>query len=89
MKATVKSFKGFGILVTQAKVSLQATGLASQLFKTKDLCECLVKLMKTMESAKYTIKEVTQAFQELDYGEDTCSINRYTQKECKAVAFLK
>ena len=29
-----------------------------------------------MESAKYTIKEATQAIQELDFGEDTCNINQ-------------
>ena len=33
-----------------------------------------------MESAKYAIKEVTQAIEELDFGEDTCSINRYIEK---------
>ena len=33
-----------------------------------------------MESAKYTIKEAVQAIQELDFGEDTCNINRYIKK---------
>ena len=33
-----------------------------------------------MESAKYTIKEAVQAIQELDFGEDTCSINQYIKK---------
>ena len=33
-----------------------------------------------MESAKYTNKEVVQAIQELDFGEDTCSINCYIQR---------
>ena len=33
-----------------------------------------------MESAKYTIKEVVQAIQELDIGEDTCNINQYIKK---------
>ena len=33
-----------------------------------------------MESAKYTINEAVQAIQELHFGEDTCSINRYIQK---------
>ena len=33
-----------------------------------------------MESAEYTIEEAVQAIQELDFGENTCSINRYIQK---------
>ena len=57
MKAIVKSFEGSGILVTQAKVSLQKSGLAGQLLKIKDQCECLVNLIEKMESAKNTIKE--------------------------------
>ena len=36
VKATVVSFVGSGILVTQAKVSLQKRGLAGQLLKIKD-----------------------------------------------------
>ena len=57
MKAIVESFVGCGSLTTQAKVSLQISGLADQLLRIKDQYECLVKLIKTMESAKYTIKE--------------------------------
>ena len=81
VKAIVESFVGFGILVTQAKVSLQKSGLAGQLLKIKDYYECLVKLIETMESAKYTIKEAVQAIQELDFGEDTCNINRYIKRK--------
>ena len=33
-----------------------------------------------MESAKYTNKEAVQAFQELDFEEDTCNINQYIKK---------
>ena len=36
-----KTFEGSGILATQAKVSLQTTGLGTQLFKIKDQYECL------------------------------------------------
>ena len=36
-----------------------------------------------MESAKYTSKKAVQAIQELDFEEDTCSINRYIQKKAK------
>ena len=52
MKAIVESFKGSVIFVTYAKFSLQTTGLATQLLKTKDLYDCLVELIETMESAK-------------------------------------
>ena len=51
VKAIEESFEGSGILVTQAKVSSQTTGLAAQLLKIKDRYECLVKFMKTMERA--------------------------------------
>ena len=74
-KAIVESFVGSGILVTQAKVSLQKSGLAGQPLKIKDQYECLVKLIEMMESAKYTIKEAGQAIQELNFGEDTRNIN--------------
>ena len=43
-----KTFEGSGILVTQAKVSLQTTGLGTQLFKIKDQYECLGKPPETM-----------------------------------------
>ena len=80
VKVIVESFVGSGILVTQAKVSLQKSGLAGQLLKIKDQYECLVKLIEKMESAKYTIKEAVQAIQELDSGEDSCNINQYIKK---------
>ena len=69
--------------MTQAKISLQTTGLATQLLKFKDQNQCLVKLMEMVESAMYTIKEAVQAMQELDLGEDTFSINRYIKKYAK------
>ena len=71
VKAIVESFVGSRNLVTQAKVSMQKSGLAGQLLKINDQYECLVKLIEKMESAKYTIKEAVQAIQELDLGEDT------------------
>ena len=80
VKAIVESFVGSGILVTQAKVSLQKSGLAGRLLKIKDQYECLVKLIEKMESAKYIIKEAVQAIQKLDFGEDTCNINQYIEK---------
>ena len=46
VKAIAESFVGSGILVTQAKVSSQKSGLAGQLLKIKDQYECLVKLLE-------------------------------------------
>ena len=80
MKAIVESFVDSEIFVTQAKVSLQKSGLTGQLLKLKDQYEWLVKLIEKMESAKYTIKEAVQAIQELDFGEDTYNINQYIKK---------
>ena len=36
-----------------------------------------------------TIKEAVQPIQELDFGEDTCSINCCMEKECKTMRFFK
>ena len=41
VKAIMESFVGSGILVTQAKVSLQKSDLAGRLLKIKDQYECL------------------------------------------------
>ena len=81
MKAIVENFEKSGVLVTQEKASLQTPGLADQLLKIKEQNECLVELIETMESAKYTIKEAVEAIQELDFREDTCNINRYIKKK--------
>ena len=80
VKAIVESFVGSGILVTQAKVSLQKSASTGQLLKIKDQYKCRVKLIEKMESAKYTIKEAVQAIQELDFGENICNINQYIKK---------
>ena len=80
VKAIVESFVGSGIMVTQAKVSLQKSGLAGQLLRFKDQYECLVKLIDKMESVKYTIFEAVQAIQKLDFGDNTCNINQYIKK---------
>ena len=90
VKAVIKNFVGSGIFVTQAKVSLQKSGLAGQLIKIKDQYECLVKLIDKMEIAKYTIKEkAVQSIQKLDFGEDTCNINQYIKKRMQKMTFLK
>ena len=82
MKAITESFVGYGILVNQAKVCLEKSGLAGQLLKIKDQYECLVKLtcIENMKSMKYTIKKAVQAIPQLDSGEDTCNINQYIKK---------
>ena len=80
VKAIVESFVGSGLLVSQAKVSLQKSGLDGQLLKIKGQYECLVKFIEKMESAKHTIKKAVQAIQELDFGEDTCNINQSFKK---------
>ena len=67
-------------MVTQAKISLQRSGLAGQLLKIKDQYECRVKLRENMESAKYTVIEAVQAIQELDFDEDTCNSNNTLKK---------
>ena len=85
VKAIVESFVGSAILVTQAKVSLQKSGLAGQLLKFKDQYECLVKFIEKTKSAKYTIKEAVQAIQELGFDEDTCNINQYIKKKMKNI----
>ena len=77
VKPIVKNFEGSGNLVTQAKAGWQTSGLATQLLKIKDQFECLVKLIETIESAKYTIKEAVQAIQKLDFGEDNSSVKLY------------
>ena len=86
MKAIVESFVDSGILVTQAKVSLQKCGLAGQLLKIKDQYECQVKLIEKMESAKYTIKEPVQAIQELDFGKDTCVFLKTSKRSLNNLA---
>ena len=51
VKAIVKSFEGSDALAILAQVSLQTTGLATQLVKIRDQYECLVKIVEMMESA--------------------------------------
>ena len=81
----MKSFEGSGILVTQEKVSLQTTGLGTQLLKIEDQYKCLVRFIETMESAKYTINEAVQAIQEFEFREGTCSTNRYIQERVQNI----
>ena len=77
----METFEESGIFVNKANVSLQTTGLATQLLKIKNQYESLVKLAETKENANYTVKEEMQAFQDLDLGENTCDINPYLQKK--------
>jgi len=89
VKSIVESFEGSGVLVIQAKNSLQTPSLTAQLLKIKDQYECLVNLIDIMESAKCTIKEAVQAIQGLDFGEDTCNISRYIKKRIENNDILK
>ena len=87
MKPIVKSLEWSNILVAQAKVTLQTTGLATQPLKIKNQYEYLAKLIETIESANYTIKEAEQAIHELVFGEDSYSINVTFKKERKTITF--
>lgn len=80
VKTIVEHFEGSGILVTQAKVSLQTPDLAVQLLKIKQQYESLVSHIEALESAKYSIKEAVQAIQELNFEEDSCGIKPYITK---------
>ena len=75
-----KVLKNCGKLATLAKVSLQTTGLATLLLKTRGQYECPTKLIEMMKSAKYTIKQPGQAIKDLDFDNDTCTSNHYIQK---------
>ena len=92
VKAIVVSFVGCGILVTQAKVSLQKSGLAGQLLKIKDQYECLIKLIEKMKSAKYTIKELKKQckqFKNLALVKTLVTSTNILIKQCKTMTFLK
>ena len=80
VKAIVESLEESNILVTLAKATSQTTSLVTQLLKIKDQYECLVMLLETIESAKYTIKEAVQAIQVVNLGEDTRSTNLCIRK---------
>ena len=68
VKAIVESFVGSGILVIQAKITLQKSSFASQMLKIRDHYECQVKLIEKMVSAKYSIKGSVQAVVVIDLG---------------------
>ena len=90
MKAIVESFVGCVILVTQAKVSLQKSGLTGQLLKIKDQYECLVKLIETMESVKYTIEEKQcKQSKNLTLVKTLVTSTNTIKKECKTMTLLK
>ena len=79
-KAIVESFEGSCSLVTQAKVSMRTTRLATQLLKIKNQRGCLVELYRNYEKCQlFTINETVSnprtCFQRI-----TRSINRYIQK---------
>ena len=91
VKAIVESFVRSGILVTQAKVSLQKSGLAGQLLKIKYQYECLVKVIEKMESAKYKVplKKQCKQSKNLTLVKTLVTSSNTLKKECKTMTFLK
>ena len=85
VKAIVESLKVSGILVTEAKVSLQATDMATQLFKVKDQYECVINLVETMESAN---KEAVPQSKNLTSEKTPAAQTVTFKKECKTITFL-
>ena len=89
---SLKSTNFFCLILSHAAkyiVSWQKTGLATQLLKINDQYQCLVKLIESMKSAQCTIKEAMQVIQELDFGEETCSINCYIPKRMQKKDIFK
>ena len=89
MKAIVESLVGSGITVTQAKVGLQKRGLAGQFLKIKDQFKCLVKLIKKMESVKYTLKKQCKQSKNLTLVKTLVTSANTLKKECKTMTFVK
>ena len=90
VKAIVESFVGSGILVTQAKVTLQKNGLAGQLHKIKDQYECLVKLIEKMKSAQsIPLNKQCKQFKNLSLVKTLVTSTNTLKKECKTMTFLK
>ena len=88
VKAIVESFVGSGILVTQARVSLQNSGLAGQLPKIKDQYECLVKLLR-WKVRNIPIKKQCKQFKNLTLVKTLVTSSNTLKKECKTMTFLK
>ena len=84
VKVIVERFEGSGISVTQTKVSLPTTDLATQLFKIKDQYKCLVKLIETVESTKYTTKRHKQS-KNLTSEKTLSALTVTFKKECKTM----
>ena len=88
MKAIVESFEGSGISITQAKISLQATGLVTQFLKIKGKYKCVIKLTEMMESAKCLIKKRCMQSENL-ISENAIAALTITFKKCKTMIVLK
>ena len=89
VKAIAESFVGSGILVTQAKVSLQKRGLAGQLLKIKDQYECLVKLIKRWKARSIPLKKQCKQSKNLTLVKTLVTSTNTLKKECKTMTFLK
>ena len=83
VKAVVKSFAGSGILVTQAKVSLQKSGLAGQLLKIKDQYECLVTLIEKMKVQSKTLKKQCKQSKDLTLVKSLVTSTNTLKKNAK------
>ena len=90
VKAIVESCVGSGILVTQANVCLQKSGLADQLLKIKDHYESLVKLIEKMENAKYIpLKKQCKQSKNLTLMRALVTSTNTLKNECRTMTFLK
>ena len=82
VKAIVESFVVSGISVTQAKVSLQKSGLVGQLFKINDQYECLFKLTEKMGIAKLPLKKQCKQSKNLTLVKTLVTSTNTLIKEC-------
>ena len=81
VKAIVESFVGSGLLVTQAKVNLQKSGLAGQLLKINDQYKRLVKLIEKMESI--SLKKQCKQFKNLTLVKTLATSTNTLKKNAK------
>ena len=89
VKVIVESIVGSGILVTQAKVSLQKSGLAGQLLKIKDQYKCIVKLIENMKVQSIPLKKQCKQSKNLILVKTPVTSTNPLKNECKTMKFLK
>lgn len=80
VRSIVNSFTGDGLLVHNAKESLNDVDLdASLLAIKKDYC-CLIDLIEKSENTKYNIISAYNDLCNISLGNDSCRINAYLRK---------